>query len=80
MFDSDRTSGESAPVSYKLIFGGASGVCAQISCYPIDVVRRRIQTSGDSSRLINRYLVTRVHTVQNARFTNHSCILAVFNS
>ena len=35
-----------------------SGAVAQISCYPIDIVRRRIQTSGESP------IIARLHHIK----------------
>ena len=45
--NSDYTDGELPPTVYKVAFGGISGFFAQISCYPMDIVRRRMQTSGE---------------------------------
>lgn len=75
LYWSDCTDGETAPASYKLVFGGVSGVFAQISCYPIDIVRRRMQTSGESyiPSLINNDEEVRVHGPINFDGTTKTC-------
>jgi len=59
---SDHTDGESPPTVYKLVFGGVSGVLSQMSCYPIDIVRRRMQTSGDSNHYASLRHRNTMHT------------------
>jgi len=56
--------GESPSAVFKLVFGGLSGIFAQVSCYPIDIVRRRMQTAGEfievrsSYRSYNSYILS----------------------
>lgn len=45
IFLSDKI-GETAPTGMNLIFGAISGILSQTTSYPLDLVRRRMQTSA----------------------------------
>ena len=68
---SDRTGGELPPTAYKLVFGAASGVVSQLACYPMDIVRRRIQTAGSPLNL--RRVITSFHGIRNVVDRDRRC-------
>ena len=39
--------GEKLPVAASLVAGGSAGICYWLACYPIDVVKARIQAAPD---------------------------------
>lgn len=41
--------GEKLPVGAALLAGGSAGFCYWLSCYPIDVVKARMQAAPDVS-------------------------------
>jgi solute carrier family 25 carnitine/acylcarnitine transporter 20/29 len=48
MVRDDHTEGEKLPFIASFIAGGASGICFWLSCYPIDVVKNKIQAAPDT--------------------------------
>lgn len=53
---SDTHGGAEPTGVHKLVFGGVAGLVGQVSTYPLDIVRRRMQTEGFSP--IHAHLVT----------------------
>ena len=60
----DAHGGAEPGTAHKLVFGGAAGLVGQVATYPLDVVRRRMQTDGFSR--IHAHAVARADAAAEA--------------
>ena len=53
MVDIDLDAGEKLPIPVALVAGGLSGCCYWLSCFPIDVIKNRIQAVNYIDQLLD---------------------------
>lgn len=56
VFFSERTGDKTPKTVISLTFGAVAGVIGQSSSYPLDIVRRRMQTTGVTAQCADQYL------------------------
>ena len=55
LFFPERTGEKTPNTLVALLFGATAGAIGQTSSYPLDIVRRRMQTTGVTKRCVDKY-------------------------